>query len=47
MEYSSEIIFSYLLSIYNTIVLKDIIQYNNISNINFFRDLYKYTLSNI
>lgn len=47
MEYSPETIFSYLLSVYNTIVLKDIIQYHNIKNIVFFRDLYKYTLANI
>ena len=47
MDYSDEVIFSYLVSVYSTIVLKDIIQYNNIKNINFFKDLYKYTLSNI
>lgn len=47
MNYSDEVIFSYLNSVYSTIVLKDIIQYNNIKNINFFKDLYKYTLSNI
>jgi hypothetical protein len=47
MNYSDEVIFSYLSSVYSTIVLKDIIQYNNIKNINFFKDLYKYTLSNI
>lgn len=47
MDYNDEIIFSYLNSVYSTIVLKDIIQYNSIKNINFFKDLYKYTLSNI
>ncbi len=47
MEYSPETIFSYLLWVYNTIVLKDIIQYHNIKNVVFFRDLYKYTLANI
>jgi len=47
MQYSEDIIFPYLLWVYNTIVIKDIIQYHNIKNISFFRDLYKYTLSNI
>lgn len=47
MQYSDDIIFSYLQSVYNTIVLKDIIQYHNIRNVAFFQDLYKYTLSNI
>lgn len=47
MEYSSQMIFSYLQSVYNTIILKDIIQYHNIKNIAFFKDLYKYTLWNI
>jgi predicted AAA+ superfamily ATPase len=47
IEYSEEMIFSYLLWVYNTIVLKDIIQYHQIKNISFFKDLYKYTLSNI
>ena len=47
MEYSQDTIYSYLLGVYNTIVLKDIIQYHNIKNIVFFKDLYKYTLANI
>lgn len=47
MEYTDETVFSYLLSVYSTIVLKDIIQYHSIKNINFFKDLYKYTLVNI
>lgn len=47
MEYSKEVIYSYLQSVYNTIILKDIIQYHNIKNIQFFKDLYKYTLSNV
>lgn len=47
MEYSEDVLFSYLSSVYNTIVLKDIIQYNNIKNVVFFKDLYRYTLANI
>lgn len=47
MEYSDQVIFPYLQSVYNTIILKDIIQYHNIKNIQFFRDLYKYTMSNM
>jgi len=47
MEYSEEVIFPYLLWVYNTIVLKDIIAYHNIKNVSFFKDLYKYTLANI
>lgn len=47
IEYSQQMIFSYLQSVYNTIILKDIIQYHSIKNVQFFKDLYKYTLSNI
>ena len=47
MDYSAEVIFSYLSSVYSTIVLKDIIQFNQIKNINFFKDLFKFVLSNI
>jgi predicted AAA+ superfamily ATPase len=47
MEYSEETIFPYLLWVYNTIIVKDIIQHHKIKNISFFKDLYKYTLSNI
>jgi len=47
MQYDENVIFPYLLWVYNTIVLKDIIQYHNIKNISFFKDLYKYTLTNI
>lgn len=47
MEYSDNVIFPYLLGVYNTIVLKDIIQYHHIKNIAFFRDFYKYVLANI
>ncbi|MDD2566268.1 MAG: ATP-binding protein [Candidatus Gracilibacteria bacterium] len=47
MEYTADTIFSYLLGVYNTIVLKDIIQYHSIKNVVFFKDLYKYTLANI
>ncbi len=47
MNYNEEIIFSYLLWVYNTIILKDIIAYHKIKNIVFFKNLYKYTLANI
>ncbi len=47
MEHSEDVIFWYLLWVYNTIVLKDIIQYHKIRNIAFFRNLYKYVLANI
>ena len=47
MEWSEETIFNYLRWVYNTIILKDIINYNNIKNTSFFEELYKYTLSNI
>jgi len=47
MEYSDETIFNYLRSVYNTIVLKDIISHFNIKNTDFFENLYKYIFSNI
>jgi predicted AAA+ superfamily ATPase len=47
MEYSEDMIFTYLLGVYNTILIKDIIANHAIKNIDFFKDLYKYTLSNI
>ncbi len=47
MEYSDETIFNYLKSIYNTIVLKDIVSHFNIKNLEFFENLYKYILGNI
>jgi len=47
MEFSQEVIYGYLLWVYNTIVLKDILQYHKIKNVVFFKDLYKYTLANI
>jgi len=47
MTFEEEVIFWYLLGVYNTIVLKDIVQYHKIKNIAFFKDLYKYVLSNI
>ena len=47
MNRSDETIFNYLKSIYNTILLKDIISHFNIKNLDFFDELYKYTLTNI
>jgi len=47
MERSDETIFNYLKWVYNTIILKDIVQHNAVKNTNFFEELYKYTLSNI
>lgn len=47
MQYDKDPIYPYLLGVYNTIISKDIIQHYQIRNIAFFRDLYKYTLSNI
>ncbi len=47
MDYSEEIIFPYLLGVYNTILVKDIISNHQIKNIDFFKNLYKYILSNI
>ena len=47
MDFSEDMIFPYLLWVYNTILIKDIISNHNIKNINFFKDLYKYTLTNI
>ncbi len=47
LKYDEEIIFSYLKSVYDTIVLKDIISHYNIKNIDFFHKLYKYIFANI
>ena len=47
MEYSDETIFNYLKSVYNTIVLKDIVSRFNIKNNDFFENLYKYIFANI
>lgn len=47
MEYSEEIIYPYLNGVYNTIMIKDILSRHSIKNIVFFKDLYKYTISNI
>ena len=47
VQKTDEIIFSYLQSIYATILLKDLIKYFRIRNINFFEDLYKYLFANI
>ncbi len=42
-----EIVFSYLISIYNTVFLKDVIKYHNIKNTDFFEKLYKYVMNNV
>lgn len=42
-----ESIFAYLRSVYETIVFKDILWYNTIKNIQFFKDLYKFVYANI
>lgn len=47
LKYNEEVIFSYLKSVYDTIVLKDIISHYNIKNIDFFHKLYKYIFTNI
>lgn len=47
MHYEDNPIFSYLSGVYNTIIVKDIIEYYNIRNVSFFKDLYKYVLANI
>jgi predicted AAA+ superfamily ATPase len=47
LEYHEKTIFEYLLSVYSSIVLKDIIQHQRVQNVDFFQNLYKYTLSNI
>jgi predicted AAA+ superfamily ATPase len=47
MNYSEEIIYPYLSGVYNTIIIKDILSHYTIKNIVFFKDLYKYTISNI
>jgi len=47
MEQSDETIFSYLRSVYSTIVLKDIVMHHGVKNLEFFESLYKYVLSNI
>ena len=47
LKHNEEIIFSYLRSVYDTIVLKDIIGHYNIKNIAFFHRLYKYIFTNI
>ena len=47
LKYEEEVIFSYLRSVYDTIVLKDIISHYNIKNIDFFHKLYKYIFANI
>lgn len=47
LHYEEEVIFSYLRSVYDTIVLKDIVWHYQIKNIAFFHNLYKYIFANI
>ncbi|MCH2188887.1 ATP-binding protein [Candidatus Gracilibacteria bacterium] len=47
MHYEDEVIFPYLLGVYNTIIVKDVIQHHEIRNVGFFKDLYRYSLGNI
>ena len=47
VQKTDEAIFSYLQGIYNTILLKDLIKYFNIRNVDFFEDLYKFLFANV
>ncbi|MDD2565501.1 MAG: ATP-binding protein [Candidatus Gracilibacteria bacterium] len=47
MNKDDRIIFNYLKGIYSTILLKDIVSYFGLRNIDFFENLYKYIFSNI
>ena len=47
VKYNDKAIFEYLKWVYNTIVLKDIVKYYNIKNIEFIDSLYKFIFSNI
>jgi len=47
MHYDEQSIFEYLLSVYSSIILKDIVQHQRIQNVRFLQDLYRYTMSNI
>jgi len=47
MRQEEEVIFNYLSWIYSTIVLKDIVKYFWLRNLDFFENLYKYVFSNI
>ncbi|MDR0607245.1 MAG: ATP-binding protein [Candidatus Peribacteria bacterium] len=44
---TDEVIFPYLQGIYTTILLKDLIKYFGIRNVDFFEDLYKFLFANI
>jgi predicted AAA+ superfamily ATPase len=47
VKYNNEAIYNYLKWVYNTIVLKDIVKYYSIKNIDFMDSLYKFIFSNI
>jgi predicted AAA+ superfamily ATPase len=47
MQYEEKTLFEYLLSVYVSIILKDIVQHQRIQNVSFFQDLYRYTMTNI
>ncbi len=47
VKYNDKAIFDYLKWVYNTIVLKDIVKYYNVKNIDFMDSLYKFIFSNI
>ena len=47
LQYQPDTISAYLSSVYDSIVLKDIIMHKKIKEIRFFQDFYKYTFSNI
>ena len=47
VKYNDKAIFDYLKWVYNTIVLKDIVKYYNVKNIDFMDSLYKFIFSNL
>jgi len=47
VKYNDKAIYDYLKWVYNTIVLKDIVKYYNVKNIEFMDSLYKFIFSNI
>ena len=47
VKYNDKAIFDYLKWVYNTIVLKDIVKYYNVKNIDFMDSLYKFIFSNV
>ena len=47
VKYTDKAIFGYLKWVYNTVVLKDIVKYYNVKNIDFMDSLYKFVFSNI